>query len=503
MALYELTYTNDSDGGNVQYQTTKQVEKEAATADVPNPLVTTGLSIEEGRIVGTAVVELDEDVVPTTVFESPATVHPIDGDDSLSTPETRDVDDQTAPVISKARLSSFEASDGTTALLRDVTETPGRGGLLSSDLTPYRPHEHDVWLVPKHSTVLDAAGGLSIEDVLEFYDANHDLLARDPSHTLGVYHDASDTRITITIVATMPSPPDGNASPMPVTSPKSLNVHRFELGKAPLVVGEPTHGPGRVDAVFRSSDGEIVQSRDLAFQRLFEDVDVYFHPLGVLVDGELYRPVIAEGSDAPMEAVGEPIVLESYRGGTGKPWQFGVTRDDDQIFLTQARAGPEKFDPVIKRFPIETQSIGAEPLVFSYTVSRRNWTEDPQNLHVRSQRNQGLRTQFLYEDGEGWHLIQPKALGEPTDADDSSFEPTALDGVTVRSSLLRSETDGETKVTVEHEYRVTRNVFSACDRLYALSYHEVDEESIDTLQWEIANATAHEITPEKSATNVN
>lgn len=271
------------------------------------------------------------------------------------------------------------------------------------------------------------------------------------------------------------------------------NTYRFELSKIPLVVGEATHGPGQTDAVFRAADGETIRSHELVFRQEHENLDVSFHPLGVIVEGVLYRPVISSTSDAEWEAVGEPIEVNTYRGSDGKPWQFGVTRSDGQLLITQARAGPEKFDPVLKRFPIETQTIGDEALVFSHTVSRRIWSEDPANLHVQSQRSEGLRTQFLNADTDGWHLIQPTDLGDQSEAAGDSFESTQLDGVSVRSAILRAETDGEMKATVEHEYRITADALDACHQLYALSYHEANEESVDYLQWNIADATAYEI----------
>ncbi|WP_229126534.1 hypothetical protein [Halapricum desulfuricans] len=259
-----------------------------------------------------------------------------------------------------------------------------------------------------------------------------------------------------------------------------------------MVVGEATHGPGQIDALFRNDDGEMLSSRDLAV-RWDENQDVHFHPLGVLVERELYRPVTASQPSAESDAVGEPILIATYRGSTSKPWQFGLTRYNGQLLLTQARAGPAKFDPVLKRFPIETQPLGDQPLVFSHTVSRRLWSEDPVNPHVQSQRSEGLRTQFLYNDTDGWHLIQPKGLDTADDVDDDSFEPTQLDGVSVRSALLRSETDGEMKTTVEHEYRIIPKALEVCERLYALSYYEANEESLDNLQWDIAEATAYDI----------
>ena len=268
---------------------------------------------------------------------------------------------------------------------------------------------------------------------------------------------------------------------------------RYELSKAPLVVGETTHGPGQIDAVFRTDAGDVITNDELASRYQHASQDLHFHPLGVLVEGDLYRPVSTRERGGDRSTVGEPIRLATHRGSPSTPWQFGIARYDGQLLLTQARAGPSKFDPVLKRFLIETQPLGTEPLVFSHTVSRRVWSEDPANLHVQSQRSEGLRTQLLYSDADGWHLIQPAGLDDTSDGDGASFEPTQLDGVSVRSALLRAETDGETKATVEHEYRITPGALDACTRLYALSYHEANEESFDTLQWDIAEATAYEI----------
>ncbi|QSG16309.1 hypothetical protein [Halapricum desulfuricans] len=275
--------------------------------------------------------------------------------------------------------------------------------------------------------------------------------------------------------------------------PDTAIATRFELSKAPLIVGKATHGPNQIDAVFRNDNGDVISNYELASRYQHDTQDVHFHPLGVLVERELYRPVTASQPSAESDGVGEPIPIATYRGSTSKPWQFGLTRYNGQLLLTQARAGPSKFDPVLKRFPIETQPLGNQPLVFSHTVSRRLWSEDPVNPHVQSQRSEGLRTQFLYNDADGWHLIQPKGLDTADDADSDSFESTQLDGVSVRSALLRSETDGEMKTTVEHEYRITPTALEVCERLYALSYYEANEESLDNLQWDIAEATAYDI----------
>ena len=50
MSLYKLTYQFESSGGNIEYQTTQQVRKEADTSNTEVTLVTTGLSLESEAI---------------------------------------------------------------------------------------------------------------------------------------------------------------------------------------------------------------------------------------------------------------------------------------------------------------------------------------------------------------------------------------------------------------------------------------------------------------------
>jgi len=524
MSLYKLTYQFESSGGNIEYQTTQQVRKEADTSNTEVTLLTTGLSLESEAIEGTAIVEVSDDIVPADIFESAAAVHHVSPADTSETAVTETEPDPADDPLPADDIPRFEGSDKMATVLGDVSETPGRGCLLCSNLTPCRSHERDLWFVSVQTTERDVTTELTKADIIEFYRENLDLLEENSELKIGVFHQTTEPTIhtvgcndlpvfrrpirrdpemiynrpyQLSVVASLTDPQEARKLAERAGSSGVMNVYRFELSKESLVVGTSTHGPGQVEGVFRNSSDDEVCSRELAYRIWYEGLDVSFHPLGVIVDGDLYRPVPAT-SNTETTSVGEPLHVATYRGSTGKPWQFGLTRHDDELLMTQARASPEKFDPVLKRFPIETQSIGDEPLVFSHTVSRRVWSEDPLNLQVQSQRSEGLVTQFLYADSDGWHLIQPKALGDPSETTDSSFEQTQLDGVSVRSSLLRAETDGDMKATVEHEYRITADVLDSCKSLYALSYHEANEESIDRLEWEIADATAYEIVCEAS-----
>jgi len=496
MPLHRLRYQFESSGGNVQYQTTQHVQKEADTHNTEVTLVTTGLSLTSGGIEGTAIVEVSDDVALADVFEAATAIRQLSPDSR--NPVTASEQEPVSDPLPDDDIPRFEQSAAMKNLLADVSETPGRGFLLYSNLTRCRPHERDLWLVRIQSTELDATAELTKPDIVEFYREHIGLLEEKPTLKIGGFHGVSEPTIRLSVVASLTDPQEARELAERVNSAGAMNIYRFELSKESLVVGASTHGPGQAEAVFRNSAGKEVCSRELAYRIWYEGLDVSGHPLGVVVDGELYRPVTA-ASDAETTTVGDPLHIETYRGSEAKPWQFGVTRSDDQLLMTQARGPPEKFDPVLKRFPIETEAIGDDPLVFSHTVSRRLWSEDPLNVRIQSQRSEGLRTQFLYADDDGWHLIQPKALGDPSEATDSSFEPTPLDGVSVRSSLLRADTDGETKSTVEHEYQIAAATLDACSSLYALSYYEVNEESVNHLEWEIADATAYEIVHENTS----
>jgi hypothetical protein len=496
MPLYAITHQFESDGGNIQYRTIQEVEKDAETSDIDLTIVTTGLALDDETVDGIALVELADSVEPEAVFESAATIQRTDGRATLGSDESAVTSEPDGPDPAHD-IQQFEADAEVANSLEAVGHTPGRGVLFDANLTRCHPFHRDRWFVPIGGTVL-ADTAVTPADVVSFYRAHLDRFAEQPSLTVAVYHRQSDSLIQLALVASRAEKAAATELARADTTGRPMNFSRFELSKRSLVVGETTHGPGTADAVFRTEGEDRVTSRELAYRHWFEGVPVSYHPLGVMVDGDLYRPVIPDG-DRSWSAVGDPIPVATYRGSpTSRPWQFGMTRSGDQLLLTQARASPAKFDPVLKRFPIETQTIGDDPIVFNHTVSRRVWSEDPLNIRVQSQRTEGLRTQFVYADGDGWHLIQPKALSDQPETTESSFESTQLDGVSVRSSLLRAEADGETKATVEHEYRIDTRVLDACDSLYALSYYEANEESLDNLQWEIADATAYEIVRENS-----
>lgn len=492
--MYKLTYQFESSGGNIEYQTRQNVENAALGIDAEVTLVTTGVSLSDDGITGTAIIDVGDTTVSEDVFESATGVDRLDqaGEfpiDSVSAGDTAPAADP-EPATD---VPTFEDSSAMAQLLESVNRTPGQGFILYSNLIRCNPFERDLWFVPIRGTDIHADEGLSTAAVVAFYREHLDVLTDEPALKIGGYHRSDEPTIHLSLVASLTDREEARDLADRVGSPGAMNCYRFELSKASLVIGEETHGPGQSDALFRSPTGAVVRSRDVAYRHWYDDLDVSFHPLGAVIDGELYRPVVTANDAAETVDIGEPIAVATYRGSESTPWQFGVTRSDGQLLLTQARGPPSKFAPVLKRFPIETQPLGDDPLVFSHTVSRRIWAEDPANPQVQSQRSEGLRTQFLYADSEGWHLIQPKHLGEPTAEADTAFEPTQLDGVAVRSSLLRAETAGDRKATVEHEYRITDDVFAACERLYALSYHEANEESIERLQWDIADATAYEI----------
>jgi hypothetical protein len=499
MSLYNITYQFESDGGNIQYNTIQNVEKEAATNGVDLTVVTTGLELTDDAIKGIAVVELADVNDPATVFESATSIdHIEDGvnsraDASGSLTTERPVNPEPVEEMHKIEKNTAVAES-----LASLSETPGSGVMFYSNLTRCQPFERDLWFVPLVGTRIDGSE-VTPADVAEFCSTQLELLEEQPELKIVVYRWTSDSMIQLSLVASLTDQQEAIELATGIDDSSPMNFYRFELVKKALVVDETTHGPGTPQTVFRNDHGKHITSRDLAYRHWYENLAASYHPLGVMVNGDLYQPVSLEMDITEASPVGDPISLETYRGSTtSRPWQFGLTRSDGQLLITQARASPDKFDPVLKRYPIEKQTLGDEPLVFSHTVSRRVWSEDPLNLHVQSQRSEGLRTQFIYQDSEGWHLIQPKAVDEPDDSADQSFESTQLDGVSVRSALLRANEDGEVKSTVEHEYRITEDVFDACDQLYVLSYYEANEESFDNLQWDIADATAYEIVNENT-----
>jgi hypothetical protein len=74
MPLYTITHQFGSDGGNIQYKTIQEVEKNAETSGIDLTIVTTGLALGDETIDGIAVVELADSIDPATVFGSATTI---------------------------------------------------------------------------------------------------------------------------------------------------------------------------------------------------------------------------------------------------------------------------------------------------------------------------------------------------------------------------------------------------------------------------------------------
>jgi hypothetical protein len=70
MPLYKLSYEFEPSGGNIAYQTTQQVEKEASATEADIDLVTTGLSLENNTTDGIAIVDVPDTVDPAATFEA-------------------------------------------------------------------------------------------------------------------------------------------------------------------------------------------------------------------------------------------------------------------------------------------------------------------------------------------------------------------------------------------------------------------------------------------------
>jgi hypothetical protein len=188
------------------------------------------------------------------------------------------------------------------------------------------------------------------------------------------------------------------------------------------------------------------------------------------------------------------LSLTTHRGSDSTPWQFSLVRTDDEILITQAKGGPDKFDPVLKRFSIEAQPVGDEPVEFHHSVSRRVWQEDSEQPHVKSQRSEGRIFELLYRDVDGWHLARADPADEPTKANESpEYDQTEHPGVTVSATYLRSEEDTEVKYTEDRDYRITDEILEQYAAVYGLSYYELNEESHDKAVWKTEDAVAHQL----------
>lgn len=191
------------------------------------------------------------------------------------------------------------------------------------------------------------------------------------------------------------------------------------------------------------------------------------------------------------------LPVATHRGNESTPWQFSLVRTDDGIMITQAKAGPEKFDPVLKRFEIDKQPVSEESVEFHHSVSRRVWQEDPEQPHVKSQRSEGRIFELLYRDPAGWHLARADPDDEPADPEDNPrYEPTEHPGVTVSSTYIRTEEDDEVKYTDDRDYRVTADILDNYAEVYVLSYYELNEESHERAAWKVDDAVAYRLVSE-------
>ena len=206
---------------------------------------------------------------------------------------------------------------------------------------------------------------------------------------------------------------------------------------------------------------------------------------------------LSEAGDHYGIAEAASISLATHRGRDSTPWQFSLLRTDDEILVTQAKAGPEKFDPVLKRFTIEQHPLGDDGVEFHHAVSRRIWQTDAHKPHVKSQRSEGRIFELLYRDPAGYHLDRVNPDDEPTDSVGSpEFISTDHPGVTVSSTYLRAKGDNETKYTEDRDYRITTDIFESYAEVYVLSYYELNEESKARCVWKIDDAVAYRLVNE-------
>jgi hypothetical protein len=206
------------------------------------------------------------------------------------------------------------------------------------------------------------------------------------------------------------------------------------------------------------------------------------------------RGQVSRGGDHYAIAGAAEVSLTTHRGDDSMPWQFSLVRTPDEILISQAKAGPDKFDPVLKRFTIEATPVGAGHVDFHHSVSRRVWQENPEQPHIKSQRSEGRIFELLYRDPDGWHLARPDPDDETTGTTESSeYGPTDHPGVTVSATYLRSEEDGELKFTEDRDYRITEDILNRYAEVYVLSYYELNEESQEKAVWKTEDAVAYHL----------
>lgn len=212
--------------------------------------------------------------------------------------------------------------------------------------------------------------------------------------------------------------------------------------------------------------------------------------VAALVDSGL----LSEADDHYALAGAASLSVTTHRGGESTPWQFSLVRTDGEIMISQAKAGPEKFDPVLKRFDIESHSVSEESVEFHHAVSRRVWQEDPKQPHIKSQRSEGRIFELLYRDPDGWHLARANPDDEPSDAaDNPEYETTDHPGVTVSSTYIRAEDGNEVKYTEDRDYRITADILDTYAEVYVLSYYELNEESQARAVWKVDDAVAYRL----------
>ena len=189
-----------------------------------------------------------------------------------------------------------------------------------------------------------------------------------------------------------------------------------------------------------------------------------------------------------------PISLATHRGRDSTPWQFSLLRTDDEILVTQAKAGPEKFDPVLKRFTIERHPLGDGNVEFHHAVSRRVWQTAAHKPHVKSQRSEGRIFELLLRDPAGYHLDRVNPDDEPTESVGSpEFVSTDHPGVRVSSTYLRAKQENETKYTEDRDYQITKEILESYAEVYVLSYYELNEESRTRCVWKTDDTVAYRL----------
>ena len=225
----------------------------------------------------------------------------------------------------------------------------------------------------------------------------------------------------------------------------------------------------------------------------FDTADVENAIAELVIEGRL-----SEAGNHYGIAEAAPLSLTTYRGKDSTPWQFSLLRTDNELMLTQAKAGPDKFDPVLKRFNIKRYPLGDNGVEFHHAVSRRIWQTSEHKPHVKSQRSEGRIFELLYRDPAGYHLDLVDPDDEPTESVGSQeFVSTDHQGVMVSSTYLRAKGENETKYTEDRDYRIVEDILESYAEVYVLSYYELNEESKTRCVWKTDDAVACRLVSEE------